>query len=165
MKNTYVRFFHSICCFGGAALTFLVVLSVLSCPLTPAETPVLTGVWENHIMIGPIMGYEFLYINDDDTYAVYFCLWDGSQYLFLEGNESSTGTYETMGNEITISMEQKEYYEGAWQQTITPPEVHSGEYELSGNTLTVYMDLNDDGDYLDERETITYDRATSPLPF
>jgi hypothetical protein len=155
--------------FMGKVLFMVSVAALLwACPLILDGDPSpggdgLTGMWECVLMgTPPAAAYDFLYINEDLTYTQYFCLTvDGVHFQFLSGNASNRGTYTESSGLLNVSVENKEYFEDEWKQAVS--EAMEVECVVEGDTLTAYVDANGDGDYDDERETVAYQRRSSPL--
>ncbi len=129
---------------------------------TPQNEPEVYGVWLNEVTISGYDGKETLHLNKDGTFEDFFETSINGEWVYLEKNHSSEGTFVTNNNTFTFTVTRTEFYDGVWVNELNPPEVYSGTFTLSenGNSMTVHVDLNDDGDYNDEREIVNYTRVS-----
>jgi hypothetical protein len=127
---------------------------------TPQIEPEPYGVWQNLFTISGYDGKETLYLNENGTFEHLFQTKMGANWVYLEGNHSSKGTFVTNNNTFTFTITHTEYYNEVWVNELNPAEIYSGTFTLNGNSMTVHIDLNNDGDYDDEREAMNYTRIS-----
>jgi hypothetical protein len=157
--------------FSGSMI-LIMFLALVSCdPGTgndPSTDQEAIGMWEAVILgAPPVAGYQFIYINEDKSLTIYYCITDdGCQtFQFLPENKSSTGVYEIIsGGVIQYTVEAEEYDGENDEWVITDVnEVQEVEYNVSGDSLNAFIDLNGDGDYDDDHETNQLQRRDPPL--